>query len=62
MENILLILGILALIGGLVGSVLPLPGPPLSYLGLILLSYSNSVNISQWGFITYANKGLKEQT
>ena len=53
MENILFILGILALIGGLVGSVLPLPGPPLSYLGLILLSYSNSVNISQWGFVTF---------
>lgn len=53
METLLLILGILALLGGLAGAVLPLPGPPLSYLGLIFLHFSHFVTISNWGFITF---------
>lgn len=39
MANLLVILGLLSSIAGIVGCILPLiPGPPLSFLGLILLS------------------------
>jgi uncharacterized protein YqgC (DUF456 family) len=39
----LTILGLLAAIGGIAGSILPLvPGPPLSYLALILVSYARN--------------------
>ena len=38
---VLVILGILSLFAGIVGCVLPiLPGPPLAYLSLILLSFA----------------------
>lgn len=52
-DYILLILGILVLILGIIGCLVPvLPGPPISYLGLILLHlsrfghFSNSILIS----------------
>lgn len=47
MEVILLILAILALLGGLAGAVLPIPGPPLSFIGLLLLQWSGFVALSQ---------------
>jgi uncharacterized protein YqgC (DUF456 family) len=38
METIIIILGALSIIAGLLGSFLPvLPGPPISYVGLLLL-------------------------
>ncbi len=40
MDIILVILATLCLIVGLIGAVLPLPGPPLSFVGLILLHIS----------------------
>jgi uncharacterized protein len=40
MDILLLILSIICLIVGLAGAVLPLPGPPLSFVGLILIHYS----------------------
>jgi uncharacterized protein YqgC (DUF456 family) len=46
MELFLLILGIVALLAGLAGAVLPLPGPPLSFLGLLLLQWSEYVSFS----------------
>ena len=46
MEILLVILGVIALLVGLAGAVLPLPGPPLSYLGLLLLHWSGRVTFS----------------
>jgi len=41
MEIILVILAFILLIAGILGSVLPiLPGPPLSYIGLLILNWS----------------------
>jgi uncharacterized protein YqgC (DUF456 family) len=40
MELILLILGIIALVAGLAGAILPIPGPPLSFVGMLALEYS----------------------
>ncbi len=54
MESILLIVGVVCLIGGLAGSVLPLPGPPLSFLGLILLNLSHLVALSQTVLYSFA--------
>lgn len=43
MDLILIIIGIGCIIAGLIGSLLPiLPGPPLSYAGLILLQLTSS--------------------
>ena len=47
MEIVLLILGFIFLLAGLVGAVLPaLPGPPLSYAGLLLLHWSGRAGFS----------------
>lgn len=40
MEVLLIIIGFAALLVGLVGAVLPLPGPPLSFIGLLILQYT----------------------
>jgi len=60
MEIILLIVGFLLLLTGLLGSVIPaLPGPPLSFAGLILLQLSgfagfSAVFMGMWAVITIA--------
>ncbi len=46
MDIVLLIIGFLLLLIGLAGAVLPLPGPPLSFVGMIVLSYSKYTNFS----------------
>jgi len=47
MDYILLILGIICLIGGLIGCILPaLPGPPLSYVGLLLIHFTRWIQFS----------------
>lgn len=46
MEILLLILGVAALLVGLAGAVLPLPGPPLSFAGLLLLKGSGYADVS----------------
>lgn len=51
MDILLLVLGILALLIGTIGAVLPLPGPPLSYLGLIFIhvtKYAEFSSTSLW--------------
>jgi uncharacterized protein YqgC (DUF456 family) len=57
MDILLLSLGIICLLTGLAGAILPLPGPPLSFAGLILLHMSKFAEFSQaaligLGFVT----------
>ena len=47
MDIFLLILAALLLLIGLAGSVLPIPGPPLSFAGLIALHYSKYASFSE---------------
>jgi len=60
MDAVLITLGILFMIGGIVGGVLPvLPGPPLSYIGLLLLHFTERYQFSTrflviWAIITVA--------
>ena len=52
MDTFLIILGAICLLAGLVGCVAPvLPGVPLSYLGLLLLHWTDRVQFS-WQFLT----------
>ncbi len=47
MDIILLVLAILALLTGIIGSVLPLlPGPPVSWIGLLLLHFTDYTEFS----------------
>ncbi|MFN4144899.1 MAG: DUF456 domain-containing protein [Runella sp.] len=57
MDILLLILGAVGLLVGLAGAVLPLPGPPLSFVGLLCLHFSKYADFSQTtlftlGFVT----------
>lgn len=58
MDYILIVTGIVLLIAGLAGSVLPvLPGPPLSYLALVVLHFTERHPFTIdflvfWGFVT----------
>lgn len=45
-DIILMILAIVCLLVGLAGSILPLPGPPLSYLGILLLHWTSFADFS----------------
>ena len=47
LEIVLIILGAVCLLGGLIGSLLPvLPGPPLLYGGLFLLHFTERVEFT----------------
>ncbi len=53
MEIALAIIGFICILVGLAGAVLPLPGPPLSFIGMLILQYSGHVHFSDsilWGF------------
>ena len=58
MEMILIILAFLFLLAGLIGSIVPaIPGPPLSYVGLLLLQWSGRAEFTivflvVWAVIT----------
>lgn len=60
MDYVLIILGALMMLIGIAGAVLPvLPGPPLSYLGLLLLHFTDKYQFSTkfliiWGVISLA--------
>jgi len=49
MEYFLLIIGFICIIGGLLGSFLPImPGAPLSWLGLLLLYFCEGIELDYW--------------
>ena len=49
LDIFLLILGLLLCFGGIIGSVLPvLPGPPISWVGLLLLFLTSAVPMNYW--------------
>lgn len=49
MEYVLLIISFVLIIGGLVGSFLPvLPGPSLSWLGLLALYFTDDIEFNYW--------------
>lgn len=47
MEIVMLIAGIACLLIGLAGAVLPLPGPPLSFAGILILHFSDYAQFSE---------------
>ena len=54
LEIVLIILGAVCLLGGLIGSLLPvLPGPPLSYGGLLLLHFTERVEFTTTQLIVW---------
>lgn len=49
LDIFLLILGLLLCFGGIIGSVLPvLPGPPISWVGLLVLFLTSAVPMNYW--------------
>ena len=52
MDVFLLIVGFLCLLVGLAGAILPLPGPPLSFAGILALHYSKYLEFSENTLIT----------
>lgn len=58
MDYLLITLGFILIIGGILGSILPfLPGPPLSYGGLLLLHFTEAHQFTSrfliiWGVVT----------
>jgi hypothetical protein len=54
-DYILLILGIILMLAGIIGCLVPvLPGPPLSFLGIILLHFSRFGEFSNSALIVFA--------
>lgn len=55
MEVALLIISVICFIAGFAGCILPaLPGPPLSYVGMLLLQYSGYAHMSKTMLIVWA--------
>lgn len=49
MEYLLLVVGLVCMITGIIGSFLPvLPGPPISWIGILLLYLSPNMTINYW--------------
>ncbi|MCU4187642.1 DUF456 domain-containing protein [Flavobacterium sp. HXWNR29] len=49
MEYFLLILGFILMLVGIIGSILPaLPGPPISWVGILMLYLCESISINYW--------------
>ncbi len=56
MDYVLIVLGILLMISGILGCVLPvIPGPPLSYLGILLLHFTERVQFSSRFLLIWAS-------
>ena len=59
LDIILIILGVLCLITGLMGCILPfLPGPPVAYLGLVLLHFTDKVQYTTTQLIVWTSSPL----
>ncbi|MDD3094710.1 MAG: DUF456 domain-containing protein [Candidatus Neomarinimicrobiota bacterium] len=64
MDYVLIVLGFILMIGGLAGCILPLiPGPPLSFAGLLILHATQHHQFSSeflitWGLVTALVYGL----
>ncbi|MDD3740786.1 MAG: DUF456 domain-containing protein [Bacteroidales bacterium] len=55
MDITLLIIGLVFIIAGLIGCILPvIPGPPLSYIGLLLLHFTTKADITTFTLILTA--------
>ncbi|HOZ30362.1 MAG TPA: DUF456 domain-containing protein [Bacteroidales bacterium] len=55
MDIALLIIGIILILAGIVGCILPvIPGPPLSYVGLLLLHFTSKADITVFTLILTA--------
>jgi len=60
MDLLLLVIGVIAMLAGLIGCIVPmLPGPPLSYLAILLLQFTSRSPFSeefliQWALLTAA--------
>lgn len=55
MEYLLVVLGTISILVGVIGSILPgLPGPPLSYLGLLLIHWSRFAQFSARMLVIWA--------
>ena len=49
MDIVLLIIGFIFCLGGILGSVIPvLPGPPVGWVGLLLIQLTDAVPLSYW--------------
>jgi len=49
MDITLVIIGLLFMLIGLIGSLVPvLPGPPLSWIGFLFLHFTTAINLSWW--------------
>ena len=54
MTTVLIIIGLLIALAGLVGCLFPIiPGPPLSYLSLIILSYAKNWEVFSANFLMF---------
>ena len=55
MTYVLVIIGIVIMILGIIGCLVPvLPGPPLSFLGLLLLHFTRFGHFTTWTLIVFA--------
>lgn len=55
MDLVLIIIGALCLVMGLIGCFLPvIPGPPVSYIGLLLLHFTDDVHFTATQLIVWA--------
>ena len=62
MDIFLIILGVLCLLAGLAGCFLPvLPGPPVSYVGLLLLHFTDKIHFSTTHLILWVFLGMYDR-
>lgn len=55
MEIVLIVIGVILIIGGIIGCLLPIiPGPPLSYVGLLLLHFTEKAQFTNNQLIIWA--------